>query len=316
MSMLWMHIITLIGCWSRIAFCMMHDKVHLVSILDHSAISATLLKIHSILHSTGAPSSLYFHFLIFEEQNFSINTWNNIFHGCFLTANFESVAWVRPPALQVLRNENFERDIIFCRFYLPQIFSKIPRLLYIDNDVLVNVDVTLLYQWPMIITNWKPLSHHPQTSTTTNLPHGIDSLGRTTPKSMRPLRPSISSKPAAVAMVYETHPFYRNYLSANFNLTHPLVEKVHKKLDKDLFLNAGVFLIDVPIWQQQNLTAVAEQIILSNSRFQFYSPSVGDQGTFYLLLEDRMSILPPEFNMRRLPKKTIHMLEQGQLGRC
>ena len=45
-----------------------------------------------------------------------------------------------------------------------------------------------------------------------------------------------------------------------------------------------------------------------------YDTRVGDQAVFYGLLFDRIACLPAQWNMRRLPKKTIHMLESQELG--
>ena len=47
-----------------------------------------------------------------------------------------------------------------------------------------------------------------------------------------------------------------------------------------------------------------------------YDTRVGDQAVFYALLFDRIACLPAQWNMRRLPKKTIHLLENQELGKC
>ena len=74
--------------------------------------------------------------------------------------------------------------------------------------------------------------------------------------------------------------------------------------------------MDAVQWRQQNITARAEQLIKENSQQmgRIYDSRVGDQAVFYALLYDRMACLPANYNMRRLPKKTVHILETQQLG--
>jgi hypothetical protein len=95
------------------------------------------------------------------------------------------------------------------------------------------------------------------------------------------------------------------------------------------FLNGGVILYDTPQWNRLQLTEKAEEIIRRNAVEQIYSTSIGDQAVFYLLAfasfpannrpsselsSPSFAFLPAQYNMRRLPKKTIHMLEDNYLG--
>jgi lipopolysaccharide biosynthesis glycosyltransferase len=95
------------------------------------------------------------------------------------------------------------------------------------------------------------------------------------------------------------------------------------------FLNGGVILYDIPQWNRLQLTEKAEDIIRRNAMEQIYSTSIGDQAVFYLLAfasfpassrpsselsSPSFAFLPAQYNMRRSPKKTIHMLEDNYLG--
>jgi lipopolysaccharide biosynthesis glycosyltransferase len=95
------------------------------------------------------------------------------------------------------------------------------------------------------------------------------------------------------------------------------------------FLNGGVILYDTQQWNRLQFTEKAEEIIRRNAVEQVYSTSIGDQAVFYLLafasfpvnnrpsselLSPSFAFLPAQYNMRRLPKKTIHMLEDNYLG--
>jgi len=144
-----------------------------------------------------------------------------------------------------------------------------------------------------------------------------------------------------VAFVVEYHPYYTTYLKDHFNLSHPLVAKALSHFATSrLFLNGGVFVMDATRWRENNFTAKCEKLIIENhtksNRLSFdfnesrsnssrslsdqstssliYDTRVGDQAVFYTLLHDKMGCLPAQYNMRRLPKKTVYMLEANFLG--
>jgi lipopolysaccharide biosynthesis glycosyltransferase len=120
---------------------------------------------------------------------------------------------------------------------------------------------------------------------------------------------------AAIGFVYETHPFYKNYLRSHFNMSHPLVKRAVNSLPSTAFLNGGVFLMDAKAWRNRNITSLAESIIAQNVNGSIYDSYSGDQGLFYVLFAEKVAFLPARFNMRRLPKKTINMLDTGVSGK-
>lgn len=119
-----------------------------------------------------------------------------------------------------------------------------------------------------------------------------------------------------IALVLESHPIYSSYIKDHMNESHPSIARAIKHFSNKVFLNGGVFVVDAVQWRQQNITARAEQLIRENSQQmgRIYDSRVGDQAVFYALLYDRMACLPANYNMRRLPKKTVHLLETQQLG--
>ena len=120
---------------------------------------------------------------------------------------------------------------------------------------------------------------------------------------------------ASVAFVYETHPVYRDYINAHFNLSNPFVRSIVEMRGRDAFLNGGVFVVDAVRWRQKKLTQLAEEGMKRNEReFMFNTAALGDQGPFFLFFINETSYLSPRYNMRRLPKKTVHLLEDGQKG--
>jgi lipopolysaccharide biosynthesis glycosyltransferase len=120
-----------------------------------------------------------------------------------------------------------------------------------------------------------------------------------------------------IGFVFEVNSVYGGYIHSHFNHSHPLVRKVIKHNHPEIFLNGGVALVNALQWRKENLTARAEKILFENTQYPgslFNSKAVGDQGLFYLLLDGRMAYLPPKFNMRRLPNKTVKLLNQNELG--
>ena len=129
-------------------------------------------------------------------------------------------------------------------------------------------------------------------------------------------------------MVYETHPKYIEYFK-HFNKSSHLFSRAQQSIhaingklpnllrirfDKtEIFLNAGVLIIDTKRWMTQRLTTRAEYIFqMNHDGGLFNSKAIGDQGVFYLLLGAEAYGLHPRWNMRRSPKKTTELLSDGR----
>lgn len=288
------------------------SPIHIVSILDESSRLSALIKTHSIIKSAFHVKQLVFHFLVFSSENFTVDTWKSDFQKCYGDIQLNVAEWKRPPLLNLLKRDKFEIDIIFARFYLPQLFPDAPRFIYLDNDIVVNCDLNELMFNPLMVKEYVPPSIKPTAKIAImQNPRHIKSPFRTTSQ-----RIALASddRTAIVGFVAEQHSAYRSYIEAHFNGSHPLVKKTKELLPNDLFLNAGVFLVDANRWRNENITGLAEALIIQNAEEHLYSTSVGDQGIFYLLFQDKMAYLPAQYNMRRLPKKTFYMLEENILG--
>lgn len=175
---------------------------------------------------------------------------------------------------RTLRHERFETELIYARFYLPLLFSKTARLLYLDNDIIVNADMSELASIPML---------------------------------------DVSNRPAPAAFVFEKSIFNQFYMQQHLNFNHSLVQRAVSHRGDKMFLNCGVILFNTPLWIKLNLTAKAEQLIKQNAvgnEKPLYDVVIGDQGVFFLLLQDEAGILPVRFNLRRHPGKSVKLLEQ------
>ena len=55
---------------------------------------------------------------------------------------------VKPANFPNLTQRHFDRDHIYARFYLPQLFP-VGKLIYLDNDIVVNADLMELFHNPL-----------------------------------------------------------------------------------------------------------------------------------------------------------------------
>eukprot|EP00598_Pedospumella_elongata_P007347 CAMPEP_0184985472 /NCGR_PEP_ID=MMETSP1098-20130426/14132_1 /TAXON_ID=89044 /ORGANISM="Spumella elongata, Strain CCAP 955/1" /LENGTH=404 /DNA_ID=CAMNT_0027509561 /DNA_START=32 /DNA_END=1246 /DNA_ORIENTATION=- len=285
------------------------NPIEIVSIIDHLSVPACLLKIHSIIESAEDKLSLSFKFLLMPSPELPLQNWTASFSTCFPDVKFESKVWERPPRLLNLSGDNFEKDVIFARFYLVDIFPTVEKFIYLDNDIIVTADLYHLFAQKLIRTDTIPGSaeekpHTPSVESTRHLGKQYQHLQKA---------PKVVGPPATVGFVYETHPGYKDYLHAHFNLSHPFVRKAVDRAGPDAFLNGGVFVVDAVRWRQKKFTQMVEILLLENQvRYLYSNSAVGDQGPFLLLFQDETAYLHPKYNMRRLPKKTINMLNDGQ----
>jgi len=124
-------------------------SIPVVSIIDSTSTLSCLLKIYSIINSASNPSILIFKFLIVEnaDQKLQISSWNCAISIIFPTLVYETKEWnMSQNTLQNhLRGDHFEKDVIFARFYLPDIFSDVKKFIYLDNDIIVTMDIVDLF---------------------------------------------------------------------------------------------------------------------------------------------------------------------------
>mmetsp|Transcript_23207 Transcript_23207/g.52033 ORF Transcript_23207/g.52033 Transcript_23207/m.52033 type:complete len:296 (+) Transcript_23207:157-1044(+) len=128
------------------------SRVEIVSIVDALSAPLCLLKIHSLLESSS--SDLSFNFLLMDPS--IADSWDSAFKATFPSAQYRNRLWSRPPSLVQSSNHTFDRDLIYARFYLPDIFPELQRFIYIDNDAIVTADLGHLYS--MRLTPTTPTS--------------------------------------------------------------------------------------------------------------------------------------------------------------
>jgi lipopolysaccharide biosynthesis glycosyltransferase len=302
------------------------NLIEIVSIIDKSSIFYSLVKLESIIRSSPEPQLLSFHFLSFDSQ--TEQTLRDYFTSCHSTLrHYEIVPWLSTPYHSHLpfSFSGFDTWIIYSRIYLPLIFSNLDRYLYLDNDLVVNGAIdelwslaTRTFTSPLGLRAARP---RPRPSPSQSL---LDLLPKSKQKNLSRYSQDTSrleqrQLPPLVGFVFEVNFAYAGYLHTHFNLSHPLVAQVHQMNHPEIFFNAGVAVVNAIQWRKENITAQAEALLFENTNQPgalFDSKAVGDQGLFYLLLNGRMVPLPPKFNMRRLPNKTVRFLEKDELGRA
>lgn len=273
--------------------CIQDNFIHIILILDKSAIFYCLVNVFSIIYSTSNSNKLFFHFLIFDSE--SKHYLDEYFDNCHANIHYEIVNWASVTIQQqMLSSTGFDSWTIYSRIYLPMIFP-VDKYIYLDNDIVINGDIAELFAQKLEPKSFRDLL----------------------PKSKQTAEPYRSKNSPVVGFVFETNQMYRGYIHSHFNVSHPLVRKVLQHNHPEIFFNAGVALVNADQWRKEGLTKKAETLLFENTLHHgllFDSKAVGDQGLFYLLLDGRMTYLPHKFNMRRLPNKTVRFLDQNELG--
>lgn len=281
----------------------------------------------------------------FEEKFLrSLSCFESLRMGMLKIAPFLPASLVPPMLLASC--QKFKH--ICARFYVPTIFPHLnDRYIYLDNDVLATIDIRELWDTKIVrLAHFEEQSSIPldKKKSRSHPQHDIEDGNRNVDGvrlSKTTLQPIFRGKPKiphsrrrlsvdstklkvlrdrnpAASFVWEKHPFYEVYIDGNFNTSHPLVSAViRKRGGKRMFFNAGIAVIDVVTWNIRNVTGHFERLMLTNSDNRMFDfDSAGDQAAFYLMNDfvDLGAIPNARFNMRRLPKKTIQLLESGVSG--
>jgi lipopolysaccharide biosynthesis glycosyltransferase len=291
--------------------------VEVVSIVDQKSATSCLVKVFSILESATDKQLLSFRFLVFETATFSSEGWSNAVKDIFAGIVAESTPWAKPLRFPGLSGKGFDQEMVFARFYLGSLWAGVPKFIFLDNDVVVTCDLYQLYYQRLYTSEDIPGS---DVVTTPRQQINPRTIGRA---AHRPGGPTDHSRAlgararqsAAVGFVYERHPGYKDYLRAHFNTSDSLVSAAIAARAPDVFMNAGVFVMDTRRWEESKATQRMEALMrLNRERYIFNAEAVGDQGPFLLLYVNETAYLSPQYNMRRQPKKTINMLSSGTTG--
>eukprot|EP01035_Chromulina_nebulosa_P036441 gene36441-49087_t len=255
---------------------------------------------HSIIKAAHYPKNLVFKFVIIDDSKangLTISTWNNMVAVLFPGIEIETKMWNSSslPISGALRGDHFEKDVIFVRFYLAEIFSDVQKFIYLDNDIIVTMDIRDMYMYSMDQSCDSTAFHfsdpqHVADKSTDKQSRSFRTVAQTKDNAGRPQNPpqhqhiptSRGVQPI-IGFVMESHSVYTHYIHDHMNVSHPLFVRAIQRFTDKVFLNAGVFLMDANRWRQQNMTA---RKILNPTFFKvsyLYDTRVGDQAVFYAL---------------------------------
>jgi len=237
-----------------------------------------------------------FKFLLFD--GLTVSTWESLLCQCLCDkiinsgSSYESILWITNNILKdivIKGGHKFNTERLFSRFYLPLIFNNSNIMLYIDNDAIITEDLSIFRNYSNILLN--------QTNN------------------------DMIDRKAAVGLVYDKSIFNKFYMDTHFHKTHPLMVNARKRHGDKYYYNGGVMLVDRITWIQMNLTSKAEELFIENDKLlrdsnykkPLYDAAVGDQGVFFMMLEN-VAYLHPRFNMRRHPVRSISLLQDNITG--
>lgn len=310
----------LVSCFCTLRPAYSHDgRVEVISIIDKSCVLSSYIKIFSIIKSSKRPQALLsFRFLVLDDLNFDML--ERMYKGCFPEINVQFKRWTRPSTLPPLSNKGFDSEYIYSRVYLSDIFFEVDKYVYLDNDAIVNMDIADLYNTPLIrathpLTTRKKAPRKPTAGVLAieaNMKRSRSFTSRQTS-----IREDEHHKATRVAMgfVFDVNEKLRGYVKNGFTQSSPYFKQAMSFIEPAKFFNGGVALVDAKKWRMDNMTRRAEAIIIANANEELYRHGLGDQGLFFLLLQEGIAELHPAFNMRRVPNKTTRFMKNN-LGKC
>lgn len=259
-------------------------------------------------------------FLVFESSEFTVSFWESAVANIFPGIPSQSKPWYKPITFPSLSEKGFAKEEVFARFYFPTIFPESKRFIFLDNDIIVTEDMYNLYHHRLHLSNIIPGTFEISAPPPVVNPRSISRTVQR-PTGGSPLKKIMNSNsnshhdPATVGFVFEHHPGYKEYLHRHFSMENSEVKTAIESHGSDVFLNAGVFVVDALRWAKKGITRRMEELMERNIKDKlFNTEALGDQGPFMLLFANDSAYLSPTFNMRRQPKKTLNLLSSGVTG--
>lgn len=254
--------------------------INILSVLDTAAIDMCMVKIHSVVESSHDRSSLHFGFLVLTRHDSDVL--DGRIHECLPNISYVIKVFeeIQDPLadelrliLRTLPNKSFEKPIIYVRTILPNLFTEMDRFLYLDNDIVGNIDVSTIYETTLALSG---------------------------------------NEKTHSGFVWDVHKLAGMYLSHHFNFSHPVVRRIYQDgyMSKNDLFNSGVWLCDALLWRKLNNSYVVVNLMARNIKEKF-CVNCGDQ-EFIMLAFSRsgMHRLPSYFNYRRIMKHSVDNLKR------
>ncbi|XP_071721384.1 probable galacturonosyltransferase-like 4 [Rutidosis leptorrhynchoides] len=123
-----------------------NDIIHLAMTLDSNYLRGTMAAILSILHNSGCPENVVFHFLWLRvDQDIKTNLKKTFPYLNFKLYRFDS-SLVQGKISKSIR-EALDEPLNYARIYLPDIIpANVKRIIYLDSDLVVVDDIEKLWR--------------------------------------------------------------------------------------------------------------------------------------------------------------------------
>ena len=239
----------------RNRYCM-----NIVSVIDINSATLSLIKTHSLIENTNRKDELCFKFLVINQYVLELH--KTYFTKLFPNTSVEYRLLALPSVFSKFSNRSYEKPSVFARLLIPTEFPNLSFFLYLDNDIVVNVDIAEVYHIPLYN------------------------------------RRTRQYQSSGFTVEHSRH--HAVWVKAHFNRTHPLYQHALSSYRNPmLYLNSGVWLCNATLWRSLHLTEKVMTIIERSFEEYIYNRNVtSDQEIFYLLLQrDEITELPTIYNM-------------------
>ncbi len=267
------------------------DYIHVGIAVDDNSLKDFLIVLQSALIASKSPSTLTFHIVACgKDGNLAVDLMKQVEEAlvkCLPHSNYQIKPFTLPETSGFYSQLNNVKkrshwyspsgaDMV--RFFLASLFPDIPRILYIDNDVIINCCLEEVWN-----TDLGPDAI---------VGIALDDLKWATSTQFK--RQYNASHPLVISNIRRSFP-----LPANSNYQNELQEdEFMKALPK--YPNDGVLLIDVQRYNKHKILDCTDNIARANGNGD-YVVGLGTQQFTVLCMYDRWVELTPRANLRHFP---------------
>lgn len=267
------------------------DYIHIGIAVDDNSLKDFLIVMQSALITSKSPSTLTFHIVACgKDANLAVELMKQIEQAlvkCLPHSNYQIKPFTLPETSGFYSQLNNVKkrshwyspsgaDMV--RFFLASLFPDIPRILYIDNDVIINCCLEEVW--------------HTDLGPDAIVGIALDDLKWATSTQFK--RQYNASHPLVISNIRRSFP-----LPSDSNFQNELQEdEFMKALPK--YPNDGVLLIDIQRYNNKKILDCADNIARANGNGD-YVVGLGTQQFTVLCMHDRWVELTPRANLRHFP---------------
>lgn len=249
----------------------LNDIVHVVMAGDVAVLPGLTVAASSLLNATRHPHRIRLHVLTTVSDHAIVSTMLDCALSRSKRASVEVLTFQAPESIFTGRAPpRLATELNYARLFLPHIFGASGKMIYLDADVIVNGDVVDLHDAALKQSDCAVAA----------VPRGAQRLR---------LAPSVASNAHAI------HTLAKLGVNVSFNSSRRLVTTLQD-------FNAGVLVVDLQRWCQQNVTNEVLRWIRLNRALELYTR--GSNPPLVLALADAFERLDSRWNCPANPKST------------